>query len=164
MRFKHYFYEAKIIGGRSDREVLKRPNIVDIPEEVKGKRLFTAINDDTTYFTFAFDNPKDKLPNILIIGNAENPNNSITPIDNASAEALYMRYFNPPEDPKDARIHEYGGEVRIHPPFKRYKEFPQDVNAYFFTDFENPNAVYRSGKTIDEPFELVSDDEVVDNE
>lgn len=147
MRFKDIYYEATIIHepSESDRVILTRPTVIPLPEELMGKRLVTIVNSDASYFTFVFD--KDaKDPMALIVGNSSNPRpDNSTHVDVNVAKRFYDKHFTPFAK---GNIESYKGEARIHPPFDGYVEFPQDVSAPFFTDFDNADAVYKSGDTL----------------
>lgn len=144
-RFKEHFYnEAKILGDRV-RDIMARPKIQKLPKEFQGKRIITIINNDLVYYTFIID-PDEKTPYVVYHGDSENALVKDIGKDTLADQLLQKHYT--PKGSTNNPMMEYGGEVRIHPPFEGYEEFPEDANAYFFDDFENPTAVYRSGKTI----------------
>ena len=156
MKFsKIYYNEAHIIGDR-ERDIIKSPKIVPMPKELKGKRLVTIVNNDDMYFTFVFDK-YGKEPMSVIQGKADDPYGIVIP-DSDVATRLYNKHYTPRSADKASPM-EYAGEVRIHPPFEGYEEFPIDRDAEFFTDFNNPNSVYKSGDTVASPLTLVSNSE-----
>lgn len=151
MRFKDFFYEATVyhkLSNSKPRIILKRPTVIPMPEDLKGKRLITFVNEDNMYFTCVFD-PNAPEPMSLITGNSDNP--YLESIPNVEwAKKIYDKHYtvyNPNNDTLS-----YKGEARIHPPFEGYVEHPKDVNAWFFTDFESPNAEYYAGDTIATPY------------
>jgi len=81
-------------------------------------------------------------------GDAETPIGTIT-AHPVMATMLFKKHYTPQGDGEKHPM-KYGGELRIHPPFKGYVEFPQDRGAEFFGDFDNPNATYHAGATIDD--------------
>ena len=150
MRFKDFFYEATIKHDPSklDRVVYKRPTTIPLPEDLKGKRLVTIINTDDNYQTFVFD-PKCKSPHAVLTGGYENPHTG-SENDSNIVGFLWGKVTKPYVQ---GSVDTYKGEPRIHPPFQGYKEFPKDVNEYFFTDFENEESVYRAGENIFDKYE-----------
>lgn len=155
MRFSKIYYNEAYIHGDRPREVLKQPTIISMPDDIVGKRLVTIVNNDKLYFTFVFD-PNAKEPLGIIEGDADNPYRKLN-INAPTAKVLFDKHYTP-KSGDTATSMEYSGEVRIHPPFKGYAEYPQDRDAYFFTDFNTPDSEYQSGSTIAEPFELLSDE------
>jgi len=146
MKFsEHYFSDALIVHPARSREVVARPKSVPLPDNLKGKRLITIVNGDSTYFTFIFD-AEAKEPMAVMEGNSDNPIGTVT-ANPMMATMLFKKHYTP-QDQDEKHPMKYGGEVRIHPPFKGYVEFPQDRGAVFFDDFENPNATYTAGATI----------------
>ena len=148
MRFKE-FYEATITHepSGSDRIILKHPNIVPMPYSTEGKRLVTIVNSDDSYFTFIFDKDAHE-PMGVVIGNSENANGAVHNDVNI-AKKLYNKHYTPFAT---GDMYTYKGEARIHPPFEGYREFPQDISAYFFTDFDNLKGEYISGETISDKY------------
>lgn len=146
MKFKDFYYEATITHepSNSNRVILHRPTIADLPKELEGKRLVTVANNDEMYFTFIFKDIEDKYPVGVMTGKFSNPVGVVdnTPINVNTIWEKHYKEFDP------GNIFTYKGEVRIHPPFKGYKEYPIDASAYFFTDFENNTSEYTAGKTI----------------
>ncbi len=154
MNFSDYYYEATIQHTRP-REVLARPTVVEMPRELKGKRLFTMVNSDNVYFTYVFD-PMAKEPLGVYMGDHSNVFKAPMPApQNALNDSFNKLYRAQAYDAKPADPSKYGGEVRIHPPVKGYVEHPQDAKAYFFDDFGNKDAVYQAGATIADPMNLI---------
>jgi hypothetical protein len=146
MKFsEHYFSDAIIVHPARTREVVARPNIVPLPDNLQGKRLITIVNDDQKYFTFIFD-PQANEPMAVMEGDSENPIGTIT-AHPVMATMLFKKHYTP-QDQDEKHPMKYGGEVRIHPPFEGYKEYPQDIRAEFFDDFGSPDAKYSAGATI----------------
>lgn len=151
MRFKDFFYEATIYHKLSDskpRIILKRPTVIPMPENLKGKRLITFINEDNMYFTCVFDfNTFEPL--FMYTGNSDNPYLEL--VDSAEwTKKMYDKHYTKYDT--NMQTFSYKGEARIHPPFEGYVEHPKDVNAWFFTDFESPNAEYNAGDTVATPY------------
>ena len=154
MRFKDFYFDEAVIKHVMDREIIAKPKIVTTNIIVKGNRLFTYANADNSYFTFVFSRG-DALPDKMYIGSSENVLKD--PVYDGTKDELTMNqihnvfrkvYKKQEHDASPAEVNRYRGEVRIHPPVQGYEEFPQDRNAEFFTDFENPNSVYQAGTTI----------------
>lgn len=149
VRFLEHYYDEAVIKHSSgrNREIIKKPIEADMPEDLQGKRLITIVNNDETYFTFVFD-PEAKEPMAVIQGSYDNPYGKVEA--NPMMATMLLKKHYTPQDPTASAPHpmKYGGEVRIHPPFKGYKEYPQDASAEFFTDFNNVNAEYTAGDTI----------------
>lgn len=151
-RFLEHYYDEAVIKHSSgrEREIIRKPVEVEMPEDLVGKRLITIANNDDTYFTFVFDaNAKD--PMAVIQGSYKNPMGKVE-ANPMMATMLLKKHYTPQEGTPPHPM-KYGGEVRIHPPFKGYKEHPQDADAVFFTDFNNPNSEYTAGDTISDPLE-----------
>jgi len=146
MKFsEHYFSDALIVHPARSREVVARPNSVPMPENLQGKRLITIVNDDKKYFTFIFDAQATE-PMAVMEGDAESPIGTVT-ANPAMATMLFKKHYTP-QGQDEKHPMKYGGEVRIHPPFDGYNEYPQDRGAVFFDDFENQNVTYTAGATI----------------
>jgi len=161
MKFKTYYSltEATIIHANRGitREINKAPTVLPLPDEFKGKRLITIVNSDALYFTFVFEPTSSKQPSpsdaiSVMVGSADNPNKMIDPSSNR--EAIYMAYLKHyTEEPTDSQKIAYNGEVRVRPPFEGYDEFPQDMDAIYFDDW-NSGKVYYAGKTVEYPLTL----------
>ena len=150
--YEHYMSDAKIVHPKTGRErfVINAPKIVDMPKQLEGKRIITIVNDDTLYFSFGFNDGEDK-PFAVAMGSWDNPGKTVVTNDmDPNINQVYLKLYTPA---KGNEPMSYGGEVRVHPPFKGYQEFPQDKNAYFFTDFNQPDEVCTAGDTLDDPLD-----------
>ena len=149
MKFSAHYYDEAVIKHSSGRkrEILNRPVEIELPKDLVGKRLLTIANNDDLYFTFVFD-PNATEPVAVIQGSYKNPYEKLEA--NPKMATMLLKKHYTPQDKNADRPHpmKYGGEVRIHPPFKGYTEYPVDAKASFFTDFNNPNSEYVAGETL----------------
>ena len=159
MKFKDIYYvkEALILGARN-RVILKKPTVIPMPKSLEGFRLETVVNNDNIYFTYMFKN-KSLRPESVAVGSWEDPMKYDIQGQNEAKEH-YEQYFIPYEVAQKQGKLGYGGEVYIRPPFDGYVDHPQDKTNLYFDDFENPDAVYQSGKTILDPLVKLSKEEI----
>ena len=153
MKFKDHFYDESTVFHHSDRpsnegrDVVK-PTAVPLPDGVpENARLYSVYNEvGVGIYTVVFDETgKNKIG--VIIGTVDNPSKQGYNDSKEYAEMVWKKEHTP----YNKTPLSYGGEVRLEPPFKDYKEHPIDKGAEYFNDF-SPNTEYDAGETIeDEP-------------